>query len=105
MNETEEMVRILLSRGKMLNRHCPKCNLPLFQTEGRVLCVRCGEVRIEKSEESSPHVGADVSDDWGAVLKKKRGELLHSLANESDPVKIGAIVDSISKIDSQLRRQ
>lgn len=104
MDEMEEMVRLLLSRGKMLNLHCPKCNLPLFQTEGGVVCVKCGGVRIEKPEETSSKVGGDVSEDLLAVLKKKRAELLHLLENESDPDKIGSIVESISKIDSRLRK-
>ncbi|RMF91779.1 MAG: hypothetical protein D6733_00200 [Methanobacteriota archaeon] len=46
MDESDEMVRLLLSGAKMLGLHCPNCRLPLFQSHGRVLCVKCGAVKV-----------------------------------------------------------
>lgn len=48
MDESEEMVKLLLARAKMLGYHCPRCRLPLFEKDKKVVCVRCGEVRVEK---------------------------------------------------------
>jgi uncharacterized Zn finger protein (UPF0148 family) len=62
MNETDNMVRALLKKDKMLSYHCPNCNLPLFQREGVVFCVKCGPVKVVKEE--------DLKDDG----KKKKGK-------------------------------
>ncbi len=108
MDETDEMVRLLLSGVKMLGLHCPRCGLVLFDRGGSVICVRCGEVRVVReeggsvSEEESGGVGdADIS--VKDVFERKRVDLLKRLESESDPAVIAALSDAISKLE-QARR-
>jgi uncharacterized Zn finger protein (UPF0148 family) len=101
MDENEKMVKLLLSRGKMLSHHCPKCSLPLFEKDKKVLCVRCGEVRVEK--EGTKKVKGAASKGLKQVLKKKRDGLLKRLDSEEDPNKIASIVEAISKIEEALK--
>ncbi len=99
MDETEEMVKLLLAKAKMLSYHCPRCNLPLFEQGKKVVCVRCGEVRVER-------VGGKISkskDEPGnaaaTLLNQKRDDLLSRLKSEEDPKKIVSILEAISRIE------
>ncbi len=97
MDETEEMVRLLLARARMLGHHCPRCELPLFEKEGRVVCVKCGEVKVVKDEKG----GSSGSDK--VALERKKEDLLKRLHDEDDPAKIASIADAISKLDILLK--
>lgn len=103
MDETEEMVKLLLSRAKMLSLHCPRCNLPLFQRDKKVVCVRCGEVRVEEEGKGTIERQEKVSEGTMKVLEKKREELLSRLESEKDPKKIVSILDAISKIEETIK--
>jgi len=108
MDETDEMVRLLLSGVKMLGLHCPRCGLMLFDREGSVFCVRCGEVRVvreggdlDSKEESGE--GGDADTSVSDVFERKRADLLKRLEAEDDPVAIAALTDASSKLE-QARR-
>lgn len=103
MDETEEMVKLLLSRAKMLSFHCPRCKLPLFQRDKKVLCVRCGDVRVEEEGKGTIERRGKVSESTVSVLEKKREELLSLFESEKDPKKIVSILEAISKIEETLK--
>lgn len=101
MDETEEMVKMLLAKAKMLSYHCPRCNLPLFEQGKKVVCVKCGEVRVEREDsgEAKSHVKSGSDEKTTEVLSRKRKELLSSLESEKDPKKIVSLLEAISKIE------
>ena len=98
MNEQEEMVKLLLNRAKMLNHHCPKCNLPLFEVEGGVVCVRCGGVIVKPEKKVTREDDEHVSE----VLNNKLKELLERVKTEQDPEKLIALVKAISELEARL---
>ncbi len=100
MKEEDEMVRLLLSRGKMLNLHCPECSLPLFQKDKKIVCVRCGGVEVvEKASKGKK--GGSLTGETRMMLEKKKRELLLRLDKEKDPKKIVSILEAVSKIDKE----
>lgn len=112
MDESEEMVRLLLGGARMLKHHCPSCNLPLFGKDGGVVCVRCGVVKVinegegvgkERSVGGPDPVDVGLDEDVRSVLLKKRGHLLSQLEIEEDPVRIVSLLDAISKIEASLK--
>ncbi|MDO5847288.1 MAG: autoantigen p27 domain-containing protein [Methanocorpusculum sp.] len=46
----EIMAVHLLNGGKMLSEMCPECGAPLFEKEGRKICVVCAERQTEENE-------------------------------------------------------
>ena len=46
----EIMAVHLLNGGKMLSEMCPECGAPLFEKDGRKLCVVCAERQKEETE-------------------------------------------------------
>ena len=40
----------LLNGGKMLSEMCPECGAPLFEKDGRKLCVVCAERQTEETD-------------------------------------------------------
>jgi uncharacterized Zn finger protein (UPF0148 family) len=54
MDVNEEMIRLLFAKAKMLGYHCPVCKLPLFEKDKKIVCVRCGEVRVEREKNDGP---------------------------------------------------
>jgi UPF0148 protein len=99
MNETDEMVKLLLTKAKMLSYHCPRCKLPLFEKDKKVVCVKCGEIIVEKEEKKTLKKQKTEGKRTIGVLKKKRKDLLNQLESEKDPDKIVALVAAISKIE------
>jgi len=103
MDVDEEMVKLLLSGSRMLSYHCPRCALPLFKREGRVVCVRCGEVRVVESSEGGLEGSAPAASERElSVLRVKRDSLLKRLESEEDPKRIVSLLDAISRIDEML---
>lgn len=112
MDETDEMVRLLLSGVKMLGVHCPRCSLPLFDKGGAVLCVRCGRVRVVRedrdidSDSEAGSGGSKVDSDSDvsiAVFERKKADLLKRLESESDPSVIASLSEAIGKLEQVLR--
>lgn len=46
----EIMAVHLLNGGKMLSEMCPECGAPLFEKDGRKLCVVCAERQTEETD-------------------------------------------------------
>jgi UPF0148 protein len=99
MDESEEMVKLLLAKAKMLSYHCPRCNLPLFEQGKKVVCVRCGGVRVER-EDAKTSKSKDLPESGAAnLLNQKKEDLLLRLKSEEDPKKIVSILEAISRIE------
>ncbi|GBE19048.1 MAG TPA: hypothetical protein ENH13_00625 [Euryarchaeota archaeon] len=103
MDETDEMVRLLLSGVKMLGLHCPRCGLMLFDRGGSILCVRCGEVRVVREGGDADSEVGDSDSSVKDVFERKRADLLKRLESEEDPVVIAALSDAISKLGRAMR--
>jgi UPF0148 protein len=99
MDETEEMVKMLLAKAKMLSYHCPRCNLPLFEQGKKVVCVRCGEVKVERVDGKISKSKDNSGDAATALLNQKRDALLSRLKSEEDPKKIVSILEAISRLE------
>ncbi len=102
MDETDEMVKLLLARARMLKYHCPRCSLPLFEKEGQVICVKCGEVRVEKEYVKSEDIELESGSRLG-MLEKKKEELLKRLESESDPKTITSILEALQSVEKTLK--
>ncbi len=108
----KKMTELLLSKATMLKYHCPDCKLPLFEKDGKVICVNCGEFIVSEeesqeeaklpSDEKHVHVQIKEKDDnlkiLNEVLDKKLLELIERLKNESSAREIIIILDAINKI-------
>jgi UPF0148 protein len=99
MDETEEMVKLLLAKAKMLSYHCPRCSLPLFESNKKIVCVSCGEVRIEREDAKNSKSQDAPGDAMATLLDKKKEDLLSRLKSEEDPKKIVSIIEAISRIE------
>jgi uncharacterized Zn finger protein (UPF0148 family) len=103
MDETDEMIKLLLTKSKMLKHHCPRCSLPLFERDKKVICVRCGEVRVKiEGNKVAKGKKAAVKEE-ASLLLEKRDDLLKQLKSEEDPEKIVSIVGAISKLEEVLK--
>ncbi len=111
----KKMTELLLSRATMLKYHCPDCKLPLFEKDGKIICVNCGEfmlgsedVQEEKSEAEIiknveekaklEHLHEDKIELLNKILDEKLLELLEKLKSESSVREIIVILDAIKKI-------
>ena len=65
--------QLLLSGAKMTAQHCEKCGYPLFEKDGKLMCVNCTEEEKGETRESNH-----------AVLEEKREELLTRLKVTKD---------------------
>lgn len=68
-----DISQLLLSGARMTAQHCEKCGYPLFEKDGRIICVNCTEEEEEKTENYE-----------NAVLEEKRGELVARLKETKD---------------------
>jgi UPF0148 protein len=100
----KEMTELLLSKATMLQYHCGDCKSPLFEKDGRVICPKCGPVRVMEEEEKKerPPGPSATGDSTVAILEKKRTQLLADLEAERDPKKITALLEAIDKLNSML---
>jgi uncharacterized Zn finger protein (UPF0148 family) len=105
MDETEEMIKLLLTKSKMLKHHCPRCSLPLFERDKKVICVRCGEVKVKTEGGGDAKGRRPALREHATVLREKRDDLLKQLKLEEDPEKIVFIVEAISKVEELLKIQ
>ena len=109
INKISEM---LLRGGKMLSRHCPTCNSPLFKFGEEIICPVCGTsfVEIDEKGERKTKIPATSqikdlksrgrSPDENEIkreLRKKIGEILEDLKRERDLTKIKMGLECIDK--------
>lgn len=93
------MVDTLLAGGKMLSQHCPKCNMPLFKREGKIICPNCNVEYVR--EEAKGILTSEGLEEGGAPLalsqavKEKLEELEGRLEDESDPEEISKILEAM----------
>ncbi|WP_456475164.1 Sjogren's syndrome/scleroderma autoantigen 1 family protein [Candidatus Pyrohabitans sp.] len=106
----KKMVELLLGRATMLAYHCPSCSAPLFEKEGKVLCPKCGEVKVvregeDEVEEKTPAPARAEAKPQkeDEILQKKREELLLRLKDERDLRVILDILEAVRRIDGILR--
>ena len=75
----EIMAVHLLNGGKMLSEMCPECGAPLFEKDGRKICVVCAERQVEKNETGNPDVPTAIVNASGikaeAVHKEDTGRI------------------------------
>ncbi len=109
----KKMTELLLSRATMLKYHCPDCKLPLFEKDGKIICVNCGEFMLSEEEivqdEEKFREGVEKKEEafhrlddkiriLNEVLDKKLLELIERLKFESSAREIIVILDAIKKI-------
>ena len=106
----DKISEMLLRGGKMLSRHCPTCNSPLFKFGEEIICPVCGtsfaEVDAKGERETKiPAASQDLksrerSPDENEIkreLRKKIGEILEDLKRERDLTKIKMGLECIDK--------
>jgi uncharacterized Zn finger protein (UPF0148 family) len=101
-DKVAKMAEALLSGGKMLSLHCAKCRGPLFEKDGKITCVVCGEKVAEtrRAEVAKPVAAKDVKE----ILAEKLQELAAQLRNETDPHKISEILVLMKSILETLEK-
>ena len=108
----DKISEMLLRGGKMLSRHCPTCNSPLFKFGEEIICPVCGTsfVEIDEKGERRTKIPAtsqikdlksrERSPDENEIkreLRKKIGEILEDLKRERDLTKIKMGLECIDK--------
>ena len=119
---------LLLKGWKMLNKACPVCVEPLYEKEGKVVCVKCkkeyimvdskSEITQSKSAEfQQPSESSSLIDfstydfsklppalaDTAKTMLAKITDLNAKLKETSDPKEIGEISSTIRSLIDSLR--
>ena len=115
---------LLLKGWKMLNKACPSCVEPLYEKEGKVVCVKCkkqyvmvdSKTDFPKNQESDPskdmpisisqktHPSFDISSlppelaESAKIILEKISVLNEHLKSETDPKKITELSKSIKSL-------
>ena len=116
----DKISEMLLRGGKMLSRHCPTCNSPLFKFGEEIICPVCGTSFVEVDEKGGRRTkipatsqiedlkyatsqdlkSRERSPDENEIkreLRKKIGEILEDLKRERDLTKIKMGLECIDK--------
>lgn len=68
----------LLNGGKMLSEMCPECGAPLFEKDGRKLCVVCAERQTEENSTEKNGTGkTTVSASAGSAASGIKAQAVH----------------------------
>ncbi|TFG10811.1 hypothetical protein EU534_00575 [Candidatus Heimdallarchaeota archaeon] len=114
---------LLLKGWKMLNKACPDCMEPLYEKEGKVVCVKCKKQYImvdsaedmpQKSQPQSTGLPKSVSSfdfsslpstltDTAKIMMNKISDLNNRLKETSDPKEITELSSSIRSLVDSLR--
>jgi len=135
MNSSEEQndsiaagAELLLKGWKMLNKACPECVEPLYENDGKVVCVKCKkEYILVDSKSELPHTKTSVVkdpsnsvspndfssfdfsslpsalSDTAKIMLVKITDLNAKLEETSDPKEIAEISSSIKSLIDSLR--
>ncbi|OLS33079.1 MAG: hypothetical protein HeimAB125_02690 [Candidatus Heimdallarchaeota archaeon AB_125] len=135
MNSSEEQndsiaagAELLLKGWKMLNKACPECVEPLYENDGKVVCVKCKkEYILVDSKSELPHSKTSVAkdspssvspndfssfdfsslpptlSDTAKIMLVKITDLNAKLEETSDPKEIAEISSSIKSLIDSLR--
>ena len=120
---------LLLKGWKMLNKACPSCVEPLYEKEGKVICVKCKKqyIMVDSKTDFPKNQEKDFSKDKPRLISQKTPlsfdisslppELAESakimlekitllngrLKSETDPKKITELSKSIKSLTESLR--
>lgn len=116
---------LLLKGWKMLNKACPTCYEPLYEKEGKVVCVRCKtnyvlvdspsdfpKAKISKPEKPTVSHSIDSFDfsslsgpiaETAQIMLEKLNVLNTKLKEATDPKEITELSSSIRSIIDSLR--
>lgn len=87
-----KIAEMLLAGGKMLSLHCAKCQSPLFEYEGRVVCPVCGE-KTEAAKLEVKSVG-----EVERIMLKKLDQLATEFEKETDRHAAGELLELMKSI-------
>ncbi|MHA1304201.1 MAG: Sjogren's syndrome/scleroderma autoantigen 1 family protein [Candidatus Heimdallarchaeaceae archaeon] len=132
-SDSEDYVKagadILLRGGKMLNKACPTCISPLYEINGKVVCVKCKQEyvlvsskaelqaqqqRFELQTQSIPHQpnkeGKKTTEatntaftETARIIQQKISQLNRELQQTMDVQKIKEITDTIKTLVETLK--
>ncbi|MET1124048.1 MAG: Sjogren's syndrome/scleroderma autoantigen 1 family protein [Archaeoglobaceae archaeon] len=98
----------LLQKGaKMLSDHCPECMMPLFEKDGRVFCVNCGETeerREEEKEEKNRTEVVSVDSNVLSAIESAIANVCRLIAISSDAEEISKLADALQKLVAALEK-
>ena len=107
----KEMAELLRSGAKMLSYSCPECGSPLFQLKSAdIWCANCQKRVVivpEDEDESEASERAIKEMLWNSLeqtLINKLSSLNSSLSKETEPKRVGELVEVISMILNSLDR-
>ena len=128
--ETDDSIKagadLLLKGWKMLNKACPTCFQPLYENQGKVVCVNCKKdyVLVDSASEipsnlknhtspaAQPSELADVFDftnlpptlvDTANIMLEKISKLNAILNDATDPKEISELSSAINSLVNSLR--
>ena len=103
----KEMAELLRSGAKMLSYSCPECGSPLFQLKSAdIWCANC-QKRVVIVPEDKDESAATKEMLWNSLeqtLINKLSSLNSSLSKETEPKRVGELVEVISMILNSLDR-
>ena len=103
----KEMAELLRSGAKMLSYSCPECGSPLFQLKSAdIWCANC-QKRVVIVPEDEDESAATKEMLWNSLeqnLIDKLSSLNSSLSTETEPKRVGELVEVISMILNSLDR-
>ena len=103
----KEMAELLRSGAKMLSYSCPECGSPLFQLKsGDIWCANCQKrvVIVPEDEDESAATKEMLWNSLEQTLIDKLSSLNSSLSTETEPKRVGELVEVISMILNSLDR-
>ncbi|MHA2357626.1 MAG: Sjogren's syndrome/scleroderma autoantigen 1 family protein [Candidatus Heimdallarchaeaceae archaeon] len=131
-SENEEYIEagadLLLKGWKMLNKACPTCFQPLYEKEGKVVCVKCkkdyilvdsiSEIPPAQREQNEVKVPSSLPDviksfdfsklppelkDTAKTLMEKISDLNNQLKESTDPKEIEELSRAIKSLIESIR--
>lgn len=103
----KEMAELLRSGARMLSYSCPECGSPLFQLKSAdIWCVNCQKrvVIVPEDEDESAATKEMLWNSLERTLINKLSSLNSSLSTETEPKRVGELVEVISMILNSLDR-
>jgi len=105
---------LLLKGWKMLNKACPTCVEPLYEKEGKVVCVKCKKqyIMVDSKTDSNSQKASPSFDfstlpptlaESAKVILDKISVLNEQLISETNPKKITELSKSIKSLIESLR--
>ena len=106
-DDMKNMAELLRSGAKMLSFNCPECGSPLFELKtGEIWCAKCQRRVVIISEDADESV-ATRELIWESVertLVDKLSIINKLLSNETEPLQINELAQTISAILTSLEK-